>query len=306
MRVVSAPAVYPRRKGGIRFFPLLATAAGFVALWLPLAIAAEHFAESGAVPNITAVTNGASFLPGVASSAWITIWGTNLSATSRNWASSDFVNGALPASLDGVSVKINGHAAYPSFIGSKQVNVLVPDDAPDGAVEVELSNPNGTSNKFTVNKTRVAPAFFGFTANYAAAVHADGTYAGKPGLLESASFTPARRGETLMLFGTGFGPTDPPLPAAQLVTTPAPLAGKPTVTIGGRPATVTYAGRTGAGLDQLNVTIPPDVPDGDALLMAQIDGLNHAGEYFPHGAGRRPGLEDTAGPAGADRCFIPR
>ena len=250
-------------------FRLPVTAALCIGAWLPFVIQAS---DRGPTPGITAVVNGASYQPGIASSTWVTIWGTNLSATTRSWADSDFVDGALPAGLDGVSAKVNGIPAYIGYISPGQLNVLVPDDAATGEVQVEVSNGNGASNRFPVTKSEFSPAFFQFTAEYAAAVHAGGAYAGKAGLLAGAQFVPAGPGETIMLFGTGFGPADPPPPAGRLVTTAAPLANMPTVTIGGRPATVTFAGRTGAGLDQLNVTVPPDLPDGDAVLVAHIAG----------------------------------
>ena len=54
------------------------------------------------------VVNGASFLPGIAEYSWITIKGSSLSATARTWnAATDFVNGALPTQLDGVSVTVD-------------------------------------------------------------------------------------------------------------------------------------------------------------------------------------------------------
>jgi uncharacterized protein (TIGR03437 family) len=79
-------------------------------------------------------------------------------------------------------------------------------------------------------------------------------------------------GEVILLYGTGFGPTNPPVPSAQLVTTAAVLANSVEVTIGGMPASVGHAALVGAGLYQFNVTAP-DVPDGDAPVLAQIGGV---------------------------------
>jgi uncharacterized protein (TIGR03437 family) len=223
-------------------------------------------------PVISGVVSSASFQPGVASFAWISLQGTGLAGSSRGWGLADFSNGNLPTTLDGVSVKINGRSAYVSYISAQQVNVLAPDDPATGDVHVELTNANGVSNNFAVTKTQVAPAFFQFAAGSVAAVHLDGAYLGKDSLLPGATFTPARPGETIVLFGTGFGPTDPPLPAGQLVTAPAPLVGTPKITIGGQEADVIYAGRIGPGLDQFNVIVPADLPDGDALLGANVAG----------------------------------
>jgi uncharacterized protein (TIGR03437 family) len=80
---------------------------------------------------------------------------------------------------------------------------------------------------------------------------------------------PAKPGEVILLYGTGFGPTNPLLPSAQLVATPAALANSVQVTIGGVAAPVAYAGLVEAGLYQFQVTVP-NLPGGDAAVVAQI------------------------------------
>ena len=222
--------------------------------------------------NITAVANGASFQAGFASATWVSIFGTNLSQTTRTWQDSDFVNGLLPTSLSGVSVTINGLPAYVEYISPTQVNVLAPDDAAVGAVQVQVTTAQGKSNSFTAQKQQFAPGFFTIGGNYVAAQHADYSYVGKPGLLAGATTQPAKPGETILIYGTGFGPTNPPLPSAQLVTTPAVLANSVQFTIGGVAAPVDYAGLVGAGLYQFNVTVP-NVPGGDAAVVAKIGGV---------------------------------
>jgi uncharacterized protein (TIGR03437 family) len=224
-------------------------------------------------PSITGVTNGASFQAGFASATWVSIFGTNLSQTTRPWQSSDFVNGLLPSSLSGVSVTINGRAAYVEYISPTQVNVLAPDDATVGAVQVQVTTAQATSNSFTAQKEQFAPAFFTIGGSYVAAQHADYTPVGKPGLIAGATSTPAKPGEIILIYGTGFGPTSPPLPSAQPVTTPALLANAVQVTIGGVVAPVAWAGLAdGAGLYQFDVTVP-NVPNGDAAVLAQIGGV---------------------------------
>ena len=223
--------------------------------------------------NITAVDNGASFQAGFASATWVSIFGTNLSQATRTWQDSDFVNGLLPTSLNGVSVTINGLPAYVEYISPTQVNVLAPDDATVGAVQVQMTTAQGKSNSFTAQKQQFAPAFFWMAGGpYVAAQHADYTYVGKPGLIAGVTTQPAKPGEMILLYGTGFGPTSPPLPSAQLVTTPAHLANSVQVTIGGVDAPVAYAGLVEAGLYQFNVTVP-SVPSGDAAVVARIGGV---------------------------------
>ena len=222
--------------------------------------------------NITSAANGASFQAGFASATWVSIFGTNLSQTTRTWQNGDFVNGLLPTSLSGVSVTVNGLAAYVEYISPTQVNVLAPDDATVGAVQVQVTTAQGKSNSLTAQKQQFAPAFFTIGgSSYVAAQHADYSYVGKPGL--TAGATPAKPGEVIILYGTGFGPTNPPLPSAQLVTMPAVLANSVQITIGGVPALpVAYAGLVEAGLYQFNVTVP-NVPNGDAVVVAQIGGV---------------------------------
>src|SRR4029077_13598938 len=73
--------------------------------------------------SITSVSNNASGGAGIESGSWVSIYGSNMSATTRSWQASDFVGSLLPTTLDGVSVKINGKAATVYYISPGQVNV---------------------------------------------------------------------------------------------------------------------------------------------------------------------------------------
>ena len=79
-------------------------------------------------PAITGVANAGSYQTSFAAATWVAIFGTNLSQITYTWQASDIVNGALPTSLEGVSVSINGLPAYISYISPTQINVLAPDD----------------------------------------------------------------------------------------------------------------------------------------------------------------------------------
>src|SRR5438309_684258 len=67
---------------------------------------------------------------------------------------------------------------------------------------------------------------------------------------------PAKSGDILELFATGFGPTSPMPPAGQVFFGAYPTATPVRVMIGGTNAIVLWAGLTAAGLYQLNVTVP--------------------------------------------------
>src|SRR5450432_3505425 len=249
--------------------------------WLDVAVASGSAPATLAVSvnpvnlaagTITAVTSAATFLPDFAAATWVTIFGTNLSQTTYTWQDRDFVNGLLPTSLEGVSVTINGVAAYVEFISPGQINVLAPDDAAIGSVQVQVTTAQQNSNSLGGHKTQFAPALFTFGGAFVAARHADFSVVGAANLLPGVVTQPAKPGETILLYGTGFGPTNPPLSTAQLVTTAQPLANPVQISIGGATAVVTFGGLVAPGLYQFNVTVP-NLPNGDAAVLATIGGV---------------------------------
>jgi uncharacterized protein (TIGR03437 family) len=230
------------------------------------------------------VLNGASFQSetGIASSTWFTVYGLNLANTSRIWQSSDFVGSQLPTRLDGVSVNVNGKPAYIYFISPMQINALAPDDATEAPVGVEVVTPQGKSVGTMVPRQRFAPAFFTFEAGgrkYVSATHADGTSIGKPGLFPGMTTRAARPGDTILLFGTGFGPTTPPTAAGSMVSQPARVQTTPGILIGNVYARVQFAGLVSSGFYQFNVTVP-DVAEGDQPVSAEIGATRSTGGVY--------------------------
>lgn len=238
---------------------------------------------AGTRPSVNSVVNAAHLQSGLAPAAWITVFGNNLASSSRPWRLSDFVANKLPTQLDAVSVNVNGRPAFISYISPTQVNALVPDDPVPGPILVEVVTPDGPSVPIAVDKQTFAPGWFMFDPDgrkYVAAVHPDGAYLGRTGLYPALRFRPARPGDIVVLFGTGFGPVDPHTPSSDLVSQPGRLTNQVSVRIGGSPAEVLWAGLVSPGLYQLNVVVP-DVPDGDQLVIAEIAGFHtQAGAYI--------------------------
>ncbi len=229
-----------------------------------------------AAPAITtsSVVNGGSLVAGAAPNTVLSIFGPNLSPISRGWTTSDFVNGALPTSLDGVSVMIDGKPAYVTFVSPKQVNVIAPADSTVGPVPVVVTNNGLASASASIPLAALAPAFFIYKSNAIAALHSDNVSIVGDTTLFPGSSTPAAPGETIVMFATGFGPTSPAYPTGQLLTQSYALATMPTVTIGGTAATVVYAGLTEAGVYQLNVMVPASLAAGDMPVVATINGVS--------------------------------
>jgi uncharacterized protein (TIGR03437 family) len=151
--------------------------------------------------------------------------------------------------------------------------VQAPTDSAIGQVPVAVTSVYGTATG-TARLQQYAPGLFA-AGKYAAAVHTDGAYVAPTGYFGSAvASRPAAPGEVILLFGTGFGPTTPAVPAGQVVGSAAPLT-DPTqlrLTIGGVMAAVPFAGIVAAGEYQLNVVVPA-VGDGDQLVVATVAGV---------------------------------
>ena len=226
-------------------------------------------------PAITAsqgVVNGASFQTGIASSSWVTIRGTNLSATTRIWTGADFQAGRLPVSLDGVSVKINNRDALVYYISPTQINVLAPADVSSGTVQVVVTNATGASAPVNVQLTPILPAFFRLKDDYITATTPEGGFIAPTGIVDGLVTVPARPLETVVLWGTGFGPTTPAIDPGQAAFAASPLLNPPSIRIGQATAAVVYAGVTSAGLCQFNAVVP-DLANGDYPVVAQIAGV---------------------------------
>ena len=221
----------------------------------------------------------------IAQNAWIEIYGSDLAPGSvgagLTWSSApSFATGQMPTSLGGVSVTVNGKPAYVYFVSAAQVNVLTPLDSTIGSVAIEVNNGSATSAAFTANLQAAAPGFLRFSDGiHIAALHANYTYLGPASMsVPGYTFTPAAPGETILLFGDGFGLPVSTLTAGSAVQT-GPLPTLPQVTIGGTAADVQWAGLISPGLYQINVVVPPNAASGDNQVIA-----TYAGARSPTGA----------------------
>jgi uncharacterized protein (TIGR03437 family) len=61
---------------------------------------------------------------------------------------------------------------------------------------------------------------------------------------------------------------------------PAPLAAPATVTIGGMPASVSFAGLVQTGVYQVNALVPVSALSGDNAVTVQVGGYTSPGGVF--------------------------
>jgi uncharacterized protein (TIGR03437 family) len=228
-------------------------------------------------PAVSSIFNGASFQPGIEAGSWAMIQGTNLSNTypGRTWRSDEIVNGNLPTSLDGVSVTFDGKPAFVYYISPTQINVQVPSDNVAGPVNVVVTNNGSVSAAATGQLQKFAPAFFMYpgTSYAIASLLPDYALAGNPSVVPET--VAAKPGDTLVLWGTGFGATNPPVPAGTTVSGALAVVTAPAVTVGGIAAQVisTILSPGSAGLYQVTVQLPATVPTGAVAVVASVGGV---------------------------------
>ena len=238
------------------------------------------FTMLGASPQfspaaVTLAANAEGESPTIAPNTWVQINGLGLAPAgdTRIWQTTDFAFGNMPSSLDGVSVTVNGKAAYVYYISWTQINILTPPDAISGTVEVVATNNGAVSNSFAAQTQPLSPSFFVFNGGpYVAAVHGNGTYVGSTSLIPGLT-SPAKPGEIVTIYANGFGPTSVAVVSGAEMQS-GTLAPLPAIQIGGITASVQFAGLVAPGEFQFNVVVPESLGNGDQAIVASYGGAS--------------------------------
>lgn len=241
------------------------------------------------------VVNGASFTPNgaIASGTIVGLFGDKLAPPGfrREASPSDLQrDGRLPIELNRIGADFfapgfpDALPAFMLFASDKQLNVQVP-ALPTGINRVEVQpifNRGQGANEVRGNRVEariqsISPGLFTFDGRSAAAVTPSGAPVGRSGQFPNSR--PARPGDVIVLFGTGFGMTNPDADPGTLAPgTPAPLLVGISVRIGGLTlgsSDILYAGAAPgfAGLQQFNVRIPNGVAAGDQPIVISVNGI---------------------------------
>ncbi len=200
----------------------------------------------------------------VAPGSWMEIYGANLATTlSQSWATSDFNGNIGPTTLGGTTVTIGGLPAFIDYVSPGQVNAQVPSGVTPGTQPVVVTTAGGTSAAYniTVNPTQpgfLAPSSFAINGQQYVVALLSGTLTYIfPVNISGVSTARVKPGQSITLYGVGFGPVTPNTPAGQIVSGNNALTSF-TASFAGTPATVTYAGLAPGyvGLYQFNITVP--------------------------------------------------
>jgi uncharacterized protein (TIGR03437 family) len=244
-------------------------------------------------PLLQSLANGASFQPQFSSDGMISIFGDGFqtSGRARTAGLGDFINGAFPTELGCVGVQVTGPGlAQPvslpiAFVDQTQINAQMPEFVGTGPVGLTVIMNPGLMNAVpsamgTFQMLEAfAPAFFLFPNSTSIAAEEAGTGSIVANPMVVAGASPAKPGDIVSLFGTGFGDTNPATVAGEIPSAMATLTNPVTVKIGDvtlAPADVLYAGISPgsiSGLYQFNVRIPASTPNGDIPVTISIGGI---------------------------------
>jgi uncharacterized protein (TIGR03437 family) len=250
----------------------------------PTAIAVTYTPPVPGIPAVTQVINAGAvevanepLQPGIGHQAYITIVGSDLTNGAAGYWT--VPGNDVPTVTLGSSINIGGKPAYPYYVSPTQINAIAP-GASDGAVQVVVSTASGSSNPFSVINSEYSPAFFVWPNNQVVATRQDYSLAVKDGSFTGLTTIAAKPGDILILWGTGFGPTIPPVADGILVplnnTTYLAPPGAVTVLLNNKPCTVFGAALAAqfVGLYQVAIQVPLDTPNGDWPLTASVGGAN--------------------------------
>jgi len=247
-------------------------------------IFALHFTLQPSPPTVLGVISASAFggFPTFAPGSWIEIYGTNLAAGTQTWGGSDFNGVNAPTKLDGTSVTIGDQAAFVDFVSPLQVNVQAPGGLATGPQPLVVTTAAGSSAPFTVTVDSTQPGWLAASnfnvggTQYVVAQFADGSYVLPPGAVSGVTSERAKPGDTIVIYGIGFGPVNPDIPPGQLAEQLNTLAGPFTVSMGGAAATIAYDGLAPnfVGLYQFNLVVPAVAASDTVPLTFSLGGVS--------------------------------
>ena len=224
-------------------------------------------------PIIQSAVNSASLQPALSPGVLVSIFGSYLSGTTLSTTFDD--TASYPTSAAGTSVTFNDVEAPLVFVSPTQINAIVPFSLTgQNSAHVAVQRWEQVSAPVTVPLRDTAPAIFTSTqtgTGQAAILQ----QAGQGPLSYNSSSNPARAGDFLEIFATGQGLWAPP-PQSDVFFFGEPFTTLPvSLTIGGEPTKIVYAGTLGARLSswsvlQINAVVPDGLSPGDEPLVLKI------------------------------------
>ena len=232
------------------------------------------------VPTIAAVQDAASNTPNIAQGSVFSVYGTNLSPSIQGLTSFPW-----PRVSNGVKVTFTpavggaGTDTYLTYIGTSQINAMLPSTVPVGNYNVTVTNGTASAPflaQVVASKVGLFAQDYSGTGlavvdNYISPSENDRNRL-TTGIFNTVTISPAKPGQTLIAWGTGLGAwaaADTALGVVHDFSASQTIA----AIVGGVSIPVAFAGRTAPGLDQINFTLPANVPTGCSVpLQISVNG----------------------------------
>jgi uncharacterized protein (TIGR03437 family) len=231
--------------------------------------------------TVESIVNAATGTSPVAVGTLVSIYGDNLSFDTAAVGPQNISGGRLPTSLAGTRVYLDNSETGLYFVSPKQINFLIgPSTTTANEILVQVTTEGRAGPAIRLPLSAAAPGLFLSASEYAVATRADASVVTKD--------NPAHPGDTVVLYATGLGATDPlfadrelPNRAAQLVRVK-----EFQVQLGGvilPSGSVFYAGVTPgfAGLYQINVRLPAAVGEDPEIRIGFEGQLSPPGVKLP-------------------------
>ena len=244
-------------------------------------------AQTPSIRDTQGILNAASFTTPVAPGALLSIFGSNLASS---LASADTI--PLSTNLGGVTVHfVQGTNSFgspllfvyqgdPTKNAPAQVNAQLPweIDPNGGPVTVTVTSNGATSNAASVPVAALGPGIFVSNGFAIAVNNTDNTLVWPAGAVPGLTTHPAKAGDVVIIYATGLGAVDNPIPDGQ-----APsyfdnvlrnTTTVPTVMVGGIQAQLIYSVLSPqfVGVNQLAIFIPKGVAPGNSVPLQIQEG----------------------------------
>lgn len=219
--------------------------------------------------NSAGIVNAASFQEGLVPGSLATAFSSGVLAANQTIAASRV---PLPLSLGGVQLRV-GNADAPLLAvlrnaGGEQINFQVPWRlTPGERVSVVVTANGASSAPVEVPVARLAPGVF--SQDNVNALVIDATTFG----LVSG---PIDRNSTYLIYATGLGALRDAVADGEALSGATPIAGSASLSIGGVPAELSFAGAAPGfpGVYQVNFRAGTGTPAGSQDLVLGIDGVS--------------------------------
>ncbi|MGA7239238.1 MAG: proprotein convertase P-domain-containing protein [Bryobacteraceae bacterium] len=193
----------------------------------------------------------------------ISIFGLNLGPSTGVSAPA----GPWPTTLGGTTVSINGTPAPLNYSSSFEVQVQTPFDLTTGSLAtLQLSFNNQPTPPILLTVLNAVPGVYTRGAagtGPVSATNQDGS--------ANSPEQPAPKGSVIVIYASGLGVVDPPVPAGSVppLSPLSTVVGRVGASVGGVAAAVQFAGLAPGipGVYQLNIQVPLNAPSGTQELI---------------------------------------